>query len=323
MGAYKDYIDSLVPSGITPLFGTIVPQGEFSGMPAVALKGGYFSVPNNDVLADIPLDLLSVDMEVVVSAHDTFDRTRYRLATLPPSRISDIISYDILDYWEEVPNTITETGLPGNNAWSPVFASEEDGPTRVVLKVIGYVNGQGDPPAIVVNNNYLGPSGLTTKSLATNFKGNTGSAGSPPASYFANVNSRHTLGTTFYVQNSAFGTEENVSNGSLTITNTGSTTRRFRVWAEISIRVGDSGEGWFVLLFKRVDVEENNFVLAEQMAKSFSNTINASRDSALRYQFEWNESLIPGESMSYYMTMLRTSGGRIEYTRAYIEATGL
>lgn len=107
MGAYNDYID-LIKATITgpvPFGGTLLPtSNEFPIILAQQIKGGHFTLPTLEVLADLPLELLEVGMSIVVSEHERpggslHPRTRYYLRTLPESVISGIEDYQIFDYW--------------------------------------------------------------------------------------------------------------------------------------------------------------------------------------------------------------------------------
>lgn len=67
-----------------------------------------------------------------------------------------------------------EQGVNGFAGWAPLLAAESDG-LRRVIKVIGWVGGEGAPPALL---GYLGPDGLTDSiALAIDFRGATGPSG--------------------------------------------------------------------------------------------------------------------------------------------------
>jgi hypothetical protein len=107
MGAYNDYINSIKGSlsGLVPFGGTLIPtSNEFPSIIAQQIKGGHFSLPTLEVLADLPVEILEKDMSIVVSEHERPGgsyhlRTRYYLRNMPPSVISGIPDYQIFNYW--------------------------------------------------------------------------------------------------------------------------------------------------------------------------------------------------------------------------------
>ncbi len=107
MGAYSDYLDTIkaTVTGKVPFGGTLIPtSNEFPIILAEQIKGGHFTLPTLEVLADLPMELLGVGMSIVVSEHERpggslHPRTRYYLRRLPPSVISGIVDYKIFDYW--------------------------------------------------------------------------------------------------------------------------------------------------------------------------------------------------------------------------------
>jgi hypothetical protein len=190
MGAFADYIAQIKGevAGAIPIGGTFFPVSDFTIAPGFLVRGGTFPLPNLEVLADLPYDMLVLDMEVIVSDYTTGEgeeefnhpRSKYRLIALPEpegTRVSEIVNYNIADFWELVfeGGGGSDPGADGEKGWSPVIANENDGPTRVVQKVVDWTGGEGDKPVVPVSpNNYIGPLGFTNKTNATNIKGAAG-----------------------------------------------------------------------------------------------------------------------------------------------------
>ena len=191
MGAWADLLIQIKNSisGPVPFGGTIFPTSDnFPTMAAQLLKGGHFTLETLEQLADIPYQNLQLDQEVVVQESPTHVRTRYRLYRMPAvdTRISDLPGYDILEYWEPVmlgAGGAGEPGPPGYNGWSPYYGLENDGPTRVVMRLLGWLGGTGIAPSVPPAGNppsdvYLGSTGgFVSKSAATNIKGDKGDPG--------------------------------------------------------------------------------------------------------------------------------------------------
>lgn len=185
MGKFNDFFQSIKALIAGPLaFGSTLVGTSEAHVTTIAqqVRGGFFSVPDLDTLVDIPYEILWLDMEVVVSQHElpgpiTVPRKKYTLRQMPPTgiRVGDIPSYTLSDYWTEIENgTDGEDGDNGSNGWTPVFALEDDGAARVVVRVIDYFGGTGAAPSLDPVQSYLGTGGFTTKSAAINVKGNPG-----------------------------------------------------------------------------------------------------------------------------------------------------
>lgn len=108
MSAFDSYIASLTSgnNNLVPFGGIISPVStENSIVLAAQIKGGSFSVPDLNTLADIPFDLLELGMSVTVnefvSGGVTNPRTRYYLYAMPPdnTRVSQVSNYIIANYW--------------------------------------------------------------------------------------------------------------------------------------------------------------------------------------------------------------------------------
>lgn len=109
MGAFESFL-STVQAGVAgkiPYGGVLVPTAaENAIILAMQVKGGGFVVPDQDTLADIPFNLLSLDMTVTVSEFTggggkINPRTKYYLYNMPPDgvRVSEVSSYLISNYW--------------------------------------------------------------------------------------------------------------------------------------------------------------------------------------------------------------------------------
>src|SRR5699024_4712224 len=62
-------------------------------------------------------------------------------------------------------------GETGDKGWSPIYITESDGNDKEVLKITGYVGGEGDAPTENIGY-YLSENGFTADiSEATNIKG--------------------------------------------------------------------------------------------------------------------------------------------------------
>lgn len=69
------------------------------------------------------------------------------------------------------------TGPRGYKGWTPVTVAENDGADRVVLRIIDFIDGEGDKPIEVIGK-YIGDEGFVdTANLATNVMGPVGPQG--------------------------------------------------------------------------------------------------------------------------------------------------
>lgn len=112
MGAFQDYITSVKTSleGVIPIGGTFV--GTSEGVPmalAQQIKGGFAVLDTLDTLADIPFQILSLDMEIVVREYvlgsgTRHPRTKYILRQMPPddTKVNEVPGYILGDYWTKV-----------------------------------------------------------------------------------------------------------------------------------------------------------------------------------------------------------------------------
>lgn len=160
MNEFEDHIEGL-KSGLP-----VVPFGGMMDSPteetpialAQKIKGGFMTLPTLEALADIPYQILVKDMEVAVAEHVRPGgvrhlRTRYYLVTLPPpnTRISEIPSYVIENYWRKVTDDIrfdsevqTEYA-PNYNGSRPAFLPTE-------ISAAGYQAGYGSEADYLLGN---------------------------------------------------------------------------------------------------------------------------------------------------------------------------
>jgi hypothetical protein len=238
MGAFNTLFQAIKATlaGVIPIGGTFVGSSETTPIVfAQNVKGGYFSVPNTDALADIPYEMLQVDMEVVVSQHTIAGPTivpkkKYYLKTMPPTglRVNEVVGFDLADYWGEISlgGIDGDPGDDGDDGWTPQIALETDGPNRVVQRVIGYTGGEGTPPILDPNQNYIGPTGFSVKSSATNVMGPQG----PAVNLRAIVNLKNGINDGFNLQ---LSTMNWVLIRAVNITNSNSEARDFLVYGRV------------------------------------------------------------------------------------------
>lgn len=90
-----------------------------------------------------------------------------------------------------------EGGVAGDDGWTAVLAIESDGERRVV-RVVGYVGGDGTPPA----TGYVGASGMVaTAAEAVNIRGATGASGAGSGDMLASVYDANGDGVVDYITN--------------------------------------------------------------------------------------------------------------------------
>lgn len=101
------------------------------------------------------------------------------------------------------------------SGWSPILAVVVDG-SRRVLRVIGWVGGQGDTPPV---GKYLGPSGfVATAAAATDIRGaagTPGSGGGGASGFFTTANAAEALGGQRVVYASALGSVSHADSGNV------------------------------------------------------------------------------------------------------------
>jgi hypothetical protein len=112
MGAFNNFINSLKATlpGLIPIGGTLVGTSEGTvTMIAQSIKGGFCVLDTLDTLVDIPYELLSIDMEVLVREYQPVSgskhpRTRYTLIQMPPlnTKVGEVPGYLLNDYWVRV-----------------------------------------------------------------------------------------------------------------------------------------------------------------------------------------------------------------------------
>jgi len=331
MGAFKDYLDVLKASitGPVPYGGTIVPTSE--GFPvafAHNIKGASFPVASLAILADIPYQNLMIGMQFRVFSVDT----QYKLFQLPAegTRFSDIVDYDIADFWEEVTGGSGTPGPPGANGWSALYLPEEDGPTRVVEKFIDWVGGSGTKPAIPTPPaDYRGSGAFVTKSLAVNIKGPQGNPGSDalvrPEYYETIGNRRITPPITNFPAAPgvwAFGSSP------IQVNNTWTQPRRFMIFGEIPFTNVSGPTSWVVRLNHRGDIHWGGAdeVTTSLMDENYGRAdwVNASfHQSLFKINVRGVIQLAAGASRYFRMTMNFTNGGASKYDEGFIEVIGL
>jgi hypothetical protein len=112
MGAFNTYLATLKGNlkGSIPLGGTLI--GTSEGVPMILAQqiiGGFCVLDSIDTLVDIPYDLLTLDMEVVVRDYAPVSgprhpRTRYTLRQMPSvnTKVNEVVGYLLADYWVKV-----------------------------------------------------------------------------------------------------------------------------------------------------------------------------------------------------------------------------
>ena len=361
MGAWADLLIQIKNSiaGPVPFGGTIFPTSDnFPTMAAQLLKGGFFTLDTLEQLADIPYQNLQLDQEVVVRLYGAHERTRYRLIRLPvvDTRVSEIPGYDILEYWEPVQAAAGgagEPGPPGDKGWTPILALENDGGTRVVMRLIAWTGGTGltpsvPPPPYPSSDVYIGPSGFTSKSGATNVKGDKGDPGDVltvrPEIVFTQ-GERIKIGVTLsasqqpvmpwknfpgtngageppkpptYVQ----GNYLTISPTLFTVRNDWSQPRKFRVFGQAQVSNNFNNRScWSIRLIRNGQTWDANFAYGDFVSKDTSDP--GTTTSVLKIPLHEIITLNPGSVAQYNMTMAQIEGGNSYYTDPFWEAWGL
>lgn len=342
MGAFNDFFqankaligeDSLVPYG-----GTIIPTSD--GFPVILaqfVRGGTFVVPTLEVLADIPYFILQKDMEVIVSEHERpgdviYPRTKLSLFIMPEEglRVSEIPGYVITDYWIVVSESGgDDPGPQGEKGWAPVISNESDGVDRVVQRVIDFIGGQGTKPSIIPASSYIGASGFTTKSTATNIKGTKGAdaLNARPEAYFSSGTKRTTPpATTFNVTAGVF----KYTGESLLVENTFSGARRFLIQGEVPFSNDSGSDSWVVMLMMRTnpdwlpnpDLSGGQVVVDENYSRS--DFVNAAAHPSLhKIYVRFVVSINAGGKLYFRLASTQTNGGASKYENGFLEAIGL
>jgi len=331
MGAYKNFIDSVKAylAGTSPFGGTIVPTSEtFPVVIAQHVQGGHYSLTSIAELADIPLQNLQLAQEVVISG------VRYRLFNMPGQVISSIPGYDIEDYWEIVEGGGDPVpGPPGDDGWTPYYGTETDGPNRVVQVLLAYIGGEGTPPALPQpSNRYVGPAGLTTKSAATNIKGNKGDAGDTsnfrPMAYFF-TGGRRTIPPT-QVWTGPQGEFLYGTPAGFKVDNTFDQPRLFCVMAEMPLSNDSGNDSWVAMLLVRNDngwlADQSGKLSQTRLDQNYSRTdfVNAAAfPSVHKIKLNGMIAIPPGQSRYLRVMFTQTAGTSSYYDTGFIEAFGI
>jgi hypothetical protein len=344
MGAFKDLLDILRASvrGLVPLGGTLNPVSE--GVPiafAQNIKGNFAVYPTIDALADIPYDLLILDMEAVVRQYVLPDlsnhpRTKYRLISLPNpgEKISDVPGYDISAYWEALAEPGEgEQGPPGNPGWSALYLLEDDGPTRVVERFNSWVGGSGPTPSTPTPpNDYRGSGGFVSKSSAINVKGPAGAPGSETnvrPQYYTSIGTRRITGlwtsTSGNWNKDNNGTFEWASNP-LPVSNTWTQPRMFMIFGEVPVSQDNNFDAMAVRMLQMVNtgdsvasctVRDENFAYIDKVGG------NGYHNSVYKINTRYVITLAPGQTVYFKMAMTNVFGKYNWFDQGFIEAIGL
>jgi hypothetical protein len=332
--------------GFFPVGGTMVPVSDtFPVVMAQHVMGGFAPYPDNQSLAGIPYQNLQIDMEVIVSAHNdgvnNNPRTRWRLKAMPGTglRVIDIPGYALTDYWEVVniydggdPDVIP--GPPGNKGWTPQLVNENDGASRVVERIIGYIGGEGTPPALPPpSSSYIGSLGFTTKSLAINKKGDPGPAGSNATSrpmYYGIDGSRRVIPPTT-VWTDPQGYFKYVTSV-LIVNNSFTSSRWFMVQGEVPVSNDSGNDSWVVMLLQRpnnvwpAESDQNAIKAQTRQDVNYSRTdfVNAAPFPAVhKIKVSTPIFLNPGETVYFRLVLTQTNGTNSFYNFGMIEVFGL
>jgi hypothetical protein len=348
MGAFKDLLDVLraTVGGLVPLGGTLNPVSE--GVPiafAQNIKGNFAVYPTKDAVADIPYELLVVDMEVIVKQYVLPDltnhpRTKYRLKQLTSdgSKINANPLYNFSDWWEALAEPGEgEKGDKGDAGWSALYLLEDDGPTRVVERFHGWIGGAGTPPpAPTPPNDYRGSAGYVSKSSAINVKGPAGAPGSetnvrPP--YYNSVGTRRTTGlwtsTSGNWNKTNWGTFEWASIP-LPVSNTWTQNRKFMIFGEVPVSQDNGVEGLAVQMLQMSNtsntvasctVRDENFAYIDKVGGQM--LFGTPKSSVYKINTRYVIELAPGQTVYFKLAMTQLYGGYCWYDEGFIEAIGL
>lgn len=335
MGAFQTYLQAIraAQNGPIPIGGTFFPTNEgFPLVPGIMVIGGSFPVPDIATLADIPYDILALNMEVrVVNGDGLNNSVKYYLTQLPPAemRISEIPGYDITDFWsivEDGGGGDPVPGPPGDKGWTPVIVGEDDGPNRSVLKVTGFIGGTGTPPPGPTSpNNYIGLSGYTSKSLALNVKGAAGpAAASRPAAYYS-------VGTRCKTPPSVAWSTGNwqFSSDTLEVSNDYDSPRIFIIYGEMPVANDSGSDSWGVRLHAKNNstwgpisdstTVDENYGREDFVSANGNNGVSSVHKISVRHTI----SIAANSKMYYRLAMRQTNGGGSKYENGFIEAFGI
>lgn len=104
MGAWSDYLaayrTSLGDNKVPDVGGTLIDplDADYAITAGHRIMGGSFPLPDESTLADMPLEIMSLHMEINIVDVDK----KYKLTTIPSQVVSTIPSYTLSDYWTEI-----------------------------------------------------------------------------------------------------------------------------------------------------------------------------------------------------------------------------
>ena len=355
MGAFKDLLDILRASvgGLVPFGGTLNPVSESVPVAfAQNIKGNLAVYPTLDTLADIPYDLLVLDMEAIVREYtlpDTslHERARYRLVQLPSpgTKVNDIPGYNISDYWEPTAGgSAGEPGAPGQpgfNGWSPTYALEDDGPQRVVERFYSWVGGTGTAPTVPTPpDDYRGSTGFVAKSLAINVKGPQGPPGNashvaPP--YYRSIGLKHigeivaSTGNRWSSLGVVAGQFASVSE-TLVVSNTdiaGPTFRSFLIFGEVPVCNDPTGDDAVVVRLCEVadatptpPAPTGTLILDENYSLQYNYVYQAPtsyHNTSLKVNVRARVELYPNQTKYFKLYMTIVKGSDTLFKKGFIE----
>lgn len=243
----------------------------------------------------------------------------------PNTKVSEIGGYDILDYWEPIVTGVS-SGDAGNNGWTPVYALENDGDTRVVQKLVAYVGGTGPYPGLPANQ-YIGSTGFVTKSLATNLKGSQGAPGDvltvrPEAYFSVGIRSVNPPTDVWPAPGYVTGNLVEFSNAfHLSVINNWNQPRAFIIHAQVHLSNDSGADAWFASLHINSPSPLWTIVDENFSRQDFVNQVP--RKSVHKIGLWYKRTLAPGQTQVFKVTTAQVNGGQSLRSNPFIEAWGL
>lgn len=208
------------------------------------------------------------------------------------------------------------SGVDGYNGWSPLFAMEVDGERRI-LKLVDWFGGTGSKPAGAgTTTSYVGPTGLTSKALATDFRGPAGADGVYTPPYLVKVGDETATGIGGGISTTV-GPQLTLQSITLEAY---ARPRIILVLGRVFLRSdASSSDDYFNVWLDRVIIAPDNSSTTTRVSQTYKRPmigVNASEHAIVEYAITVNGS---SNKERYNLRMVQVAGGNAFRNAGYLQ----
>lgn len=208
------------------------------------------------------------------------------------------------------------TGVDGYNGWSPLFSMEVDGERRI-LKLVDWFGGTGTKPAGAgTTTSYVGPTGLTSKALATDFRGPAGPDNGYVPPYLIKIGDETATGIGGSVGTSV---GPQITLQSITL-EAYARPRIIQVFGRVNLRSDNSNsDDYFNVWLDRVIIKPDNSSTVNRVAQTYKRPmigVNASESATIEYSITVNGS---SDKERYNLRLVQSAGGSAFRNAGYLQ----